>query len=573
MKSSIMIIVFAILCVMLHAQYDEKQILIQQANQRLAQRQYAEAEGIFLQILEKFPNDLSSILQLMNIYLSLNQGDKAETLLSRYQRALPQSTYSEQRIQMLLMQGKLNEARSEIEAYLALHGEDINKYRMIASYYERRNFHDAAIEIYERARRVSGKDIYSLEIANAAMQAQRPQRALQEYLSHMATATNINHYIKNQIKSIVTADSSLVSVVKDFATGQDSAIIKELYAYALVNIQDYPRALEIYKDLPETYLRDFALEQLRLKNYEVALPAYRHLAGSNNQPFQKQGFQLEVARILYAQAEYDSSSAVLREIIADPFWNQNPGNQRNPLYVSIRRLIAQNAMARGEDIETVKALTEEAKNFANQAQTRQELELELARLAILSGNFANAESRLSNVNLAPVLPQRDYLLFLSAFLQNNAAHADSLMNEYMLKHPGDDYANDIIYLNMLSINMQPPQQKRFADGIALLQQMKPAGVDSLYSIYTENRDEELLLLAVEWAIGMSMIDKAEAMLQNEFDDPLAAEYAAYLRLALSGTPEEELALAKDFLKSKPNSIFSPGFRQVISRVANSRISL
>ncbi|HRX76877.1 MAG TPA: hypothetical protein P5342_05405, partial [Candidatus Cloacimonadota bacterium] len=97
--------------------------------------------------------------------------------------------------------------------------------------------------------------------------------------------------------------------------------------------------------------------------------------------------------------------------------------------------------------------------------------------------------------------------------------------------------------------------------------------DSLQVVFSSNQDEELLLLAVEWAIGFGDFERARNILEHEFQDALAAEYASYLRLALMADAQEELELARNFLKSKPNSIFSPGFRQVIARVANSRISL
>ncbi|HOA28870.1 MAG TPA: hypothetical protein PKL34_02455, partial [Candidatus Cloacimonadota bacterium] len=262
-----------------------------------------------------------------------------------------------------------------------------------------------------------------------------------------------------------------------------------------------------------------------------------------------------------------------QEMVLDPFWQQSPANQRNRLNVSIRRMIAENAMAMGEDIQAVMAMMEEAKTYAVQVQEREELDLELARLQILNSEYDKAGIKLKGVNQLQNRAKRDYLYFLSAFMHNDQVLADSLMNEYMLLYPGDDFANDIIYLNMLSINMQAPQQASFSSAISLLQKLNPAGIDSLYTIYLANKDEELLLLAIEWAIGLSDFEQAKGMLDHEFSDPLAVEYASYLRLALLSDPEAELELARDFLKSKPNSIFSPGFRQVISRVANSRISL
>ncbi|MCB5269712.1 MAG: tetratricopeptide repeat protein [Candidatus Cloacimonetes bacterium] len=573
MKKIFLCVLALAMVLSLFSQYDEKQILSQQANQMMVQRQYNQAETIFLQILEKYPNDLNTILQLMQIYLNLNNGEKAENLLNQYQRMLPQTTYSEQRIQLLLMQGKMDEARAETDAYLSLHTTDASKYRLIANYYERRNFYDLAIELYERARAKIDRNLFSLEIANAAMQAQNPPKALREYLLYMSSASNVNHYVKNQIKTIVLADSTLISEIATASQNYNTPIMNELYANALVSIRDYPRALEIYKSLPETYLRDFALEQMRLKNYDVALPAYRHLGNANPQPFQRLSYHFEVARMFYEQAEYDSCSLVLQNMLRDPYWKQSPANQRNRLHVQIRKLIAETSLARGEDINTVKSLMEEARSFTAQLIERDELDLDLAKLHVISGEYQIAEAKLNSISQAPLIAKRDYLRFLSRFLQNDTAAADSLMNEYMLKHPGDENANDIIYLNMLSINMQPEQQKSFASAITLLQQMRPEGIDSLQVVFSSNQDEELLLLAVEWAIGFGDFERARNILEHEFQDALAAEYASYLRLALMADAQEELELARNFLKSKPNSIFSPGFRQVIARVANSRISL
>jgi tetratricopeptide (TPR) repeat protein len=189
MKTLYLGIILLLLCSVLIAQYDEKQILYQQAGQYMTMRQYDRAEATYLQILDKYPNDLNSVLQLMQIYLSLNQNEKAENHLNRYQRVLPQSTMSELRIQLLLMQGRPDDADREAETYLSLFPGDLNKHRLLASFYERRSFYDQSIRLYEKARQSSGQAVFALEIANAAMQAQKYQRALQEYLQHMTSVT------------------------------------------------------------------------------------------------------------------------------------------------------------------------------------------------------------------------------------------------------------------------------------------------------------------------------------------------------------------------------------------------
>ena len=84
MKKYTFIIVLMLLPVItLSAQYDEKRIL----STSLAihgDRQYDRAEEIYLEILDKYPNDVNTVLQLMQLYLNISNKDKAEQHLNRY---------------------------------------------------------------------------------------------------------------------------------------------------------------------------------------------------------------------------------------------------------------------------------------------------------------------------------------------------------------------------------------------------------------------------------------------------------------------------------------------------------
>ncbi len=64
MKLSLIILIILLSVIsILSAQYDEKQIMTQEAYQLLARRQYNEAEQMFRIILERWPGDQNSILQ------------------------------------------------------------------------------------------------------------------------------------------------------------------------------------------------------------------------------------------------------------------------------------------------------------------------------------------------------------------------------------------------------------------------------------------------------------------------------------------------------------------------------
>jgi hypothetical protein len=98
----------------------------------------------------------------------------------------------------------------------------------------------------------------------------------------------------------------------------------------------------------------------------------------------------------------------------------------------------------------------------------------------------------------------------------------------------------------------------------------PAAIDSLQSVFLRNGDEELLILASEWAILLARQDKAKTLLEHEWQDEVCAEYAALLKLVLTTDGESEQLMARDFLKNNPDSIFAPKFRQSLSRMNYSR---
>ncbi|MDZ4182606.1 MAG: hypothetical protein U1B83_07010, partial [Candidatus Cloacimonadaceae bacterium] len=72
------------------------------------------------------------------------------------------------------------------------------------------------------------------------------------------------------------------------------------------------------------------------------------------------------------------------------------------------------------------------------------------------------------------------------------------------------------------------------------------------------------IMAIEWAIALADKDRALLLLDHPWEDELALEYAALMRLLLTQDSFERVRLAREFLTQNPNSIFSPNFRQRLS---------
>ena len=552
-------------------QYNEREILTQQAYAQLGARQFAEAEKIFLQILEKYPNDTNSVLQLMNVYFQTSQLDKAEELLKRYRRSLPENQATEQEIQLLIMRGKPEQAWNLSQAYLQRQNYGEGNYRLLASFFERRGFFEQVLRLYRDARKQLGKpDLFRLEMANSALNFRQFDVAVSEYLTWLEQNPPNLYFVNNQCKTIIKEDPSMLRVIGNHVRSRDSEVLRELYANILVSQQEYLQALEIYKQLPLDKLIRFANEQFTAQNDRIALPAFEYLASLDGEAFDRNEYKLRQAQIQFRNGNYGSSAQILLQISAEPKMRERQNLFRKGVNLATRKLLAETALATAKDIPAALDWYGEARQFCNNNYDLQDVDLAVVRLLIIQQDYDQARQKLLQVREPRHGETRDYLLFTLELMRGNTELADSLMNDYLIAHPAGAFANDAIYQMMLVLGLQETDKESFFGANRLMMLRDPAAIDSLQSVFLRNGDEELLILASEWAILLARQDKAKTLLEHEWQDEVCAEYAALLKLVLTTDGESEQLMARDFLKNNPDSIFAPKFRQSLSRMNYSR---
>ena len=571
MKRFLLPLAFLLVLIPLWGQYNERDILNQQAYQMLGQRQFAEAEKIFLQVLEKYPDDANSVLQLLNIYFQTSQLDKAENLLRQHRRILPANQATEQEILLLVMQGRPDDAWNLGQTQLSRMNHSESTYRLLASYFERRGFYDHVLRLYEEARARRGNpDLFRLEIANAALNYRRFEQALREYLSFLEKNPSNIFFVNNQCKTILRENPELIATIGEFAETSANPIIKELYANALLSQNRAPEALEVYKNLPPERLLSFAEQQYAALNDEVALPAFEHLAGISTETLERNDYRLRQAFIHFRSGRHVETDSLLRAVIADSLMLERKNYQRRGVNLNARKLMAENSLALTKSTATAKTWYEEARRFCGSAYDRQNIDLALVRLLAIDQDFETALAILNGVNEPKHLETRDYLRFSVELLRGNTDVADSLMNEYVIRWPGGVYVNDAIYQMMFVLELSGKDLDSFHLANRMMLLGDPAAVDTLAAVFASTDDEELLILAVEWAILLAEPDKALNLLEHDWQDPVSAEYAALLRLKLSKAEDEAQRFARDFLTANPGSIFAPKFRMSLARTGYSR---
>ncbi len=199
-----------------------------------------------------------------------------------------------------------------------------------------------------------------------------------------------------------------------------------------------------------------------------------------------------------------------------PLWKDRSLSNRTGIGVKLRKLRSELSLALGEPADSAMKWLEDAKNFGRDQLERQEMDLEIARLQIMSNNRIRAQEILRTISQPKLQEGKEYLEFLSSLLAGEQNLADSLMNTFVIRYPGSVYTNDAIYLMMLSLGLKPTDLPSFYSAIRLLQLNRKAGLDTLEMVISHNEDEELRLLAAEWAIGLSEFQRAKAILEHDF---------------------------------------------------------
>ncbi|HRY83215.1 MAG TPA: tetratricopeptide repeat protein [Candidatus Cloacimonadota bacterium] len=576
MRPAVIFLLLAMLfgATFLFSQYNERDILAQEAYQLLARRQYSEAEALFLRILEKYPEDLNSVLQLNNIYLQTSQLDKAENLLNSKQRILPSSILSEQRILLLVYQGKPTEAMQLANSYLASINHDQNKYRQLASYFEQRGFYEQVLKLYTDARKnLKNNDIFLLEVANTALNFRQLEQSTTEYLRFLELNPSNIFFINNQIKLILQEDPGLIRLIEGKARAVNNPQLWELYANARVFLKDYKSALDAFANLPLNQLYRFAEEQYAAMNDNVALMAFERLQQSAPDLFRKADYQLRMAQIQARNAHFDQAKTILDSLFAIPELSVTQNRNRTQANFLGRKLLAEVELNLGLDPDAVITTLEEARRFSRNPGENQEISLSIARLQLMRENYAAVGPQLAAINDPRLLEISAYYRFLLKLMQGHTQYADSLMNEYVISYPASAYVNDAIYLMMMVLGMQAQDQTAFFAAFRRYNLADRAAPSMLLVVYEKVKDEELKLMAVEWAIALGEFSLAQTILEQPWEDSVAREYSAVLSLSLVSDPEYQQRQAREFLKNQPESIFSPRLRQVISRMGLGRPNL
>ncbi|MCF7794468.1 MAG: hypothetical protein K9N09_03050 [Candidatus Cloacimonetes bacterium] len=564
MKKSILIL-FVLLPVLLWPQYNEKNILIKQANRYLVQRHYERANQIYEQILTDFPVDAGVVDMYVSNLIRTSKIDKAEEQLNKYAQQITDLIRIKLRTSILISQGKLDKAEELCLDFLAQNAGSINSYRTLSSIFEQFRQYEIAVNILLQARKVTKDDhLYSREMALDYQNLKEYEKSVEEFFKLVSRQKGYTNYALSRLKQMLQDDDSLISKLEKESSKYEDENIIQIVAQCYAEIKDYDNALLKYEKLAPNILNNFAISMKSMGNLEVAKRAFVRYVEREHDVAKQATANMQIADILITLGDLETAEKRLLKIYNDKNLQGSHYRFRTKANSDARLLLSEIAIIRNDDSNKIVNFLEDAKKYSYNLSQKNDIEYKIIEYLMLIGNFEDSKYRLQ-----ALLSQQEsgtdsykmgfYYSYLLALMQNDPA-SDSLLGEILINLPEKEQANDALNLFVVSSLLKPEQKSSFFAAYRQMQLHKiEAAVDSLLLIFQETNNEEMLLLAGEWAELGNLTDDANYVFSQEFKNPILQNYA---RLKLAELHDDK-ELCRTFLQNNPQSIFSPGFRKIL----------
>ena len=123
--------------------------------------QFDEFANIYESLIQKYPNDINLLSDLLEIYLATENYDKAlEKLDLLEKQAGSNELVSEQRLDIFKKQGNTKKMISELEMLIAKYPENVRFYHMLAKIYMENKKEKEAIKLYNKIKEIDPNDQY-----------------------------------------------------------------------------------------------------------------------------------------------------------------------------------------------------------------------------------------------------------------------------------------------------------------------------------------------------------------------------------------------------------------------------
>ena len=547
--------------------FNQKEIMLKQAGRYDNQRQYERAITIYETLLEDHPQDGTVIEKMIIDLIRISKIKKAEKLFEDKGQYLSGLVYVRLGSALQIIKGELKEAKKICRSFLNKYPGNVSNYKIIAQIFSQYRQYEYAIEFLQNARKVAkDENLFAMEIALNYQNLKDDEKAVVEYFKLLEHQKSYSHYILSKLKMILQENPAIIKNIEKAATKYSRQNALEIYALCLVELGEYEKALREYEQLSPDKLKKFAEQQFKLNRYEVAVKAFDSYLQRVYEPNLAADAKIKKAKILIFQEKLNEAKEILNQLYNDKEIGKVKYRYKTRANRQCRELLAEISLMQDAPENKILQYLEEAKNYAFNQKEKNELDFQIIHYHIMIENYSKAKKILSKV-LHREEPGSDnfklsYFYFFQLALMEQDPAADSLLAELIINLPEHPGTNDALFLADL--------KTAFADDwigflgayrLKMLHKDKKA-IDKLIEIHAKTENEKILFLAGEWAVNIN-VATAETIFNTEFQDEILQEYVVLKRLQIAENKQLRQNISREFLKTNPQSVFSPEFRKIL----------
>ena len=561
----LLILVVLLISLNLHGQYNEKKILLDNADKMMKIRKYELARGYYKEALAKFPQDQTVIVKMLELHVKTSQSKSGEKLLAKSKAHLTDSQFTTYSVTFSLMEHFSDRAFETASKYL---GKDAKlfDYLTMANLFQKYRSYDEAIEIF-----LDGEDKFpqkfTYKLAEVYYQSKQFKKAVHYFLKTLTDEKKRASMVRLRVRNIVNQHPKAVGYIEDYIDvdydklqiNDTNMAIYEIFVDALLDIGDVKKATLLLEQFPLKTILAKGDQYKRLKLYDITIEIYK-LALTKEQKFSsKENLTLKLAEVAILVGKYTFSDSLLINVIDGAKGNKRTLFQSYLLKADILR------KTNNLSSEYLKAL-EMAESFSYNNRSKSDILSEISYFYILNKDLKKGEKNLKRLKRYGVTDETIYVEYLLALTTNSTAIVDSLSMELIVAYPGSERTKDMLEYKYLIRELNPKQQVIAFDAFREERLFNLNSADSLYTILAKETENNFFLIKSGDMYRRNLkLNRAKEIYSRNYQDEFCRDYAAMqLVLMEEDNKELKLAMARNFLISYPKSTFASTLRLLLN---------
>lgn len=566
MKKIIIILLFVLLSSLLFADYNEKKILLDNANSMIKARKYTLADEFLSEAFEKYPNDIQVIMKSLDLYILTNDAAKAMKILKAKGDLLHRPKKYEYLVTFNLIEKEYQLALDKAQEYLKRNRNHAD-FLMMGRLFQRYRAYDESVTIYLQGDKLY-PTVFSVNLGDSYYFQRNYNEAIRHYLIALENKVGHQSLSNSRIRNIIKdSPDSVIVLIEHFGTDsskiqitKDNKSIIDVYIEALLNTNRTEFALAILDKYEPRDIYTKAEQFRRLKSYEISAILYEIVLEKEENPTFKYRYIYNYASMLIEDGNYSYADSLVNIIIYE---EEDKSAKRNLMFDSF--LLKSELIYRNQELsEGYLSYLKQAEKYAFSNNQKRTLQEKISYYKVLRNDVAGAQQHLKQL---AKYGANDGFLFNAFLLEvtQNGVEADSLATELLIVSPNSDYTSEMLELKYLLKSLNPADKNLFLDAYRSEKLFHIEEADSLYQELFRSSKKEIFKIRNAMMNKKNLNElRAKQLFSDNYKDEFCRDFAS-LQLVLTEDKDLDMAkaMARNFLTQYPNSTFAAKVRQIL----------